>query len=763
MKTITCIFSFLVFLIVTEGHGQSEITIRTVALTGEVAPGTDGAVFQTLSGGSEFAPALNNTGHTAFNGELSGPGVTSQNKWGIWKENPELHLVVRGGDIAPGTGGKVFDPNVSVYSNPDLNDSSHVAFLSRLRGSSFDDDLLSVWKENPDLQLVAREGDVAPGTGGATFDGNFTWPSINNSGNVGFQNRVLGPTVTSNNSGMWKEDPDLQLIVRTGDEAPGTDGAIFSDLTFAARPSLTNANKAAFRGEFTEPGGNSGNQTGLWRETPSLELIVRRFDIAPGTDGALFAYFTTGLYVPGSFASPSMNSSGKVAFFAELDGPGITGDNRRSVWKERSGLELVVRSGDLAPGTEGATFIDFFSHKIAPSFNDKGDVAFGGYLYGDGVTDTNDRGIWVEAGSEGMVLVLRRGDELEVRPGDIRTVKFFNLDDDGFNNKGDVAFSAQFEDGSSGVFVASRSFLGGFHLSDINGDGIADLIWRNSDSGATATWLMNDLGQRQAATFPGGAGADWAIQGVGDVNGDGQGDVVWRNKTSGATAVWLMNASGNREAATFPGGASFEWAIRGVGDVNNDGFADVVWRNTSSGATAVWLMNEDGLREAATFPGGAGGEWVIQGVGDVNGDGTVDIVWRNASSGETAAWLMNTDGLRQMASFPGGVVLAWTIKGIEDVNGDGVGDLVWRDTISGATAVWLMDSSGLRQKAVFPGGAGNEWAVQQVGDVNGDNRADLVWRNIDTGATATWLMNSDGLREAATFPGGAGDEWQLRP
>ena len=97
-----------------------------------------------------------------------------------------------------------------------------------------------------------------------------------------------------------------------------------------------------------------------------------------------------------------------------------------------------------------------------------------------------------------------------------------------------------------------------------------------------------------------------------DVNGDGYADLVWRNTDTGATAVWLMNESGFVDSATFPGGAGPNWIIQGVKDVNGDGYADLVWRNIDTGATATWLMNSDGLREAATFPGGAGDEWQLR-------------------------------------------------------------------------------------------------------------------------------------------------------
>ena len=69
-----------------------------------------------------------------------------------------------------------------------------------------------------------------------------------------------------------------------------------------------------------------------------------------------------------------------------------------------------------------------------------------------------------------MQLIARRGDLLEVAPGDFRTISGLNLVNgfsldsgtgnsdgrpSGFNNLGQLAFQASFTDGSSGIFVSN--------------------------------------------------------------------------------------------------------------------------------------------------------------------------------------------------------------------------------------------------------------------------------------------------------------------
>ena len=125
----------------------------------------------------------------------------------------------------------------------------------------------------------------------------------------------------------------------------------------------------------------------------------------------------------------------------------------------------------------------------------------------------------------------------------------------GMDTQGDSCTNNSTFQGTRGGAIPPRVSI---PMPDLNFDGIADVVWQNTDNGATAVWLMDTVGQRQNAAFPGAVSGEWVIRGLGDIDGNGSADLVWRNSVNGATAVWLMEPSSTtvvRKEVTFPGGA----------------------------------------------------------------------------------------------------------------------------------------------------------------------------------------------------------------
>ncbi|MGP0593888.1 FG-GAP-like repeat-containing protein [Nitrospira sp. T9] len=291
---------------------------------------------------------------------------------------------------------------------------------------------------------------------------------------------------------------------------------------------------------------------------------------------------------------------------------------------------------------------------------------------------------------------------------------------------------------------------------DLDGDGKADIVWRNINNGSTAIWFMNGTAIA-SSSFPGGVPPAWEIAGIGDVNADGKADVIWRNSTSGTVAVWLMN--GHTIASVgFPGTVPTGWVLEQLGDVDGNGTADLVWRNTTSKVVVVWLMNGATIASSKSL-GGVPGEWKIVGMGDVNADRKADIFWRNSNSGAVAVWLMN--GLTVMSiGVPGNAILAFEVAGVGDVDGNGTADVIWRNAGSGAVAFWLMNGLTIGSTGALAGKA-LEWDIAQVSDRDGSGKVDLTWFNTDTGEVEVWLMN--GVTVGSTgSPGTTSSSWEIQ-
>ncbi|MDH5305218.1 MAG: FG-GAP-like repeat-containing protein [Gammaproteobacteria bacterium] len=272
---------------------------------------------------------------------------------------------------------------------------------------------------------------------------------------------------------------------------------------------------------------------------------------------------------------------------------------------------------------------------------------------------------------------------------------------------------------------------------DMNGNGQADILWRNSASGQNWLYLMSGasiVGSIGVNTVP----TTWEIVGNGDYNGDTNADILWRNSSTGQNWMYLMSGATIASSVgvnTVPA----PWKIAGNGDYNGDGNADILWRNSSTGQNWMYLM------DGATITSSLGVNtvpviWDIVGNSDYNGDGNADILWRNSSSGQNWMYLMNGAAIDSSVGVNTVSDTAWTVAGSGDYNGDGNADILWRNNSTGQNWVYLMNGASIATSAGI-NTVSTVWQIAGSGDYDGDGKSDLLWRHGATGQNWLYLMN----------------------
>ena len=277
---------------------------------------------------------------------------------------------------------------------------------------------------------------------------------------------------------------------------------------------------------------------------------------------------------------------------------------------------------------------------------------------GDTVTFRNGGGFHNVASDPGSVTTFRCADGCDGAGGNGNLSSASWSATVTFPTAGTSAYHCEAHGAPGGVGMAGRITIqaaagGVARRNDFDGDGRADILWRNSSSGANAIWRSGSSATQQAVP---GVPAVWRAVGSGDYNGDGRSDILWRNSSSGANVIWRSGNSATSQAVTSV--ASLAWTVVGSGDYNGDGRADILWRNTGSGANVLWRSANSATPQAVpTVPT----VWRVVASEDYNGDGRADILWRNSSTGANVIWRSASSATPQaVATVPS---TSWAVVG----------------------------------------------------------------------------------------------------
>ena len=274
---------------------------------------------------------------------------------------------------------------------------------------------------------------------------------------------------------------------------------------------------------------------------------------------------------------------------------------------------------------------------------------------------------------------------------------------------------------------------------DVDGDGKADILWRNSDTGQNWLWTMNGLSLIKSAGINISADLTWQMVGRGDFDGDGKSDIVWRNRSSGRNYVYLMDGFKIKEQGELNYVTDSNWLIKQVADFDGDGKDDILWHHAIKGDTHIYLMEGLKYRVSKAALKIADLDWEIAATGDINGDGKSDVIWRNTFTSENYIWLMDGTNISSRYLL-NNVHTGWKLVGSGDLNGDGTDDIVWRNVDDGRNWLHIMKNGKIQSSQLINTVPNLDWYIADIADFDGDGKADLFWRQKASGQASIFLM-----------------------
>ena len=210
------------------------------------------------------------------------------------------------------------------------------------------------------------------------------------------------------------------------------------------------------------------------------------------------------------------------------------------------------------------------------------------------------------------------------------------------------AYDLSFVDNASHPVDLTSGDIAGF--DDYPGYTGSTLLWRDRVDGTVALVFANGFDPDIFGFMPVGPTAApccgilgtspspaWAIAGSGDFDGDGAAEILWRNPATGANAFWKIRRDGDALVvhASALRRVGPTWQVAGIGDFDADGSADILWRNPRTGANALWPAAQS---NAARLLASARPGWRVATILDLDGDGRADIVWRHPTTGANVVW-----------------------------------------------------------------------------------------------------------------------------
>lgn len=434
--------------------------ISVIAQEGDSVPGVEPESVFVQQGFNApvffFSATTNNS--TIFRAEFDGPAINEENNFAVFEYiNGNTNLILRTGQPSP----------IAPYSFTEISDlkidlDGALTFFAELTNDQDPQDTTEAIFSgaNGNFTPVAqRFVDTLPPPFNFILLSNMFGFARNANDEFAIASGLTGPTVNIFNRDVIlaksTASGEFRQIVRGGDPVPAGDGFQFGGTGGDSFPAMaiTADNKVVFISQLIVQS-TFATSAGVYLETDrGVQKIARIGDVAPGAiDEAIFANFDTAT----TFRNLSANGAGEFFFEGVLQN--ISGGlGSGGIWIYQDGaLNLAIRTGTIAPGTNDSTFNGFERFWQ----NDVGQFAI--------FASTNrvdspfaERGIWVTGSSGLLSLVAIEQQEFDVNDDplveDLRLVEEINASTETdvplIDNQGRITFSLRFSDGTAGLFT----------------------------------------------------------------------------------------------------------------------------------------------------------------------------------------------------------------------------------------------------------------------------------------------------------------------
>jgi hypothetical protein len=219
--------------------------------------------------------------------------------------------------------------------------------------------MLAVSAPGQPTQIVFEYGVTSPPgfAPDTAFSTSSISPRLNASGMYTFGASVLDAP-HERDEGLWRGNAftgALDLVLEEGETAEGLEPGEY--LRSFEQSRLNTAGDMALRAEFGLPSDPYAGDGLVAARGNTAELVVRSGDPAPGCDGDVRFDIRRTHALPGLNAL-QINDIAEILFYSGLVGEDVTDDTRAGLWLNRPGgdVEMVLREGQLAPALDdGAT------------------------------------------------------------------------------------------------------------------------------------------------------------------------------------------------------------------------------------------------------------------------------------------------------------------------------------------------------------------------------------------------------------------------